>query len=63
MPSLGICNRTVCSQTASWWNTSTRAYYCGDCARQINAAARRFDGVARLCILNGGPEQDNEEPA
>jgi hypothetical protein len=32
-----VCNRTVCNQRgADWWNPSTRAWYCGRCARLIN---------------------------
>jgi hypothetical protein len=33
------CNRGACDTglPATWWNTSTRAYYCVTCARQINA--------------------------
>lgn len=32
-----LCNRTVCKKpNALWWNTSTRRYYCEDCARRIN---------------------------
>lgn len=32
-----ICNRTACQKPgAAWWNTSTRAYYCADCAKAIN---------------------------
>jgi hypothetical protein len=33
----GRCNRTVCANfPATWWNPSTRAYYCPACARHIN---------------------------
>ena len=36
---LGQCNRTVCStQNAQFYNHSTRAYYCGACAKLINQA-------------------------
>lgn len=32
----GECNRTVCkAQDARWYNSSTRAYYCGNCAHLI----------------------------
>ncbi len=33
------CNRTAC-QTAGavWWNTSTRSWYCTQCAFEINKA-------------------------
>lgn len=31
------CNRKACQQLgARWWNKSTRAYYCDNCARAIN---------------------------
>jgi hypothetical protein len=37
----GTCNRGVCSNTdARWWNTSTRKWYCDDCARLINEHAK-----------------------
>lgn len=32
----GNCNRTVCQQPqATWYNESTRAYYCRGCAIEI----------------------------
>jgi hypothetical protein len=32
------CNRKACGKLggAAWWNSSTRAYYCADCAKAIN---------------------------
>lgn len=31
------CRRTACRRPgATWWNTSTRAWYCRDCAASIN---------------------------
>lgn len=32
------CNRSACETglPATWWNSSTRAFYCATCARQIN---------------------------
>jgi len=48
---LNECNRGACdSKRAYWWNTSTRAYYCGGCARRINDAAKHFDKVDALCV-------------
>lgn len=33
----GSCNRTACQAPgATWFNQSTRAYYCEGCARDIN---------------------------
>src|SRR5690349_19861936 len=33
----GACNRSAClERPATWWNESTRAHYCGTCARLIN---------------------------
>ncbi len=32
-----ICNRTSCKKEgATWWNISTRAWYCQKCAEDIN---------------------------
>ena len=55
-----ICNRKVCNEEASWWNPSTRAYYCGFCAQQINKAAKRFDGVEQLCVEDPKHERQND---
>ncbi len=49
-----ICNRSACRhvrQTGEdfWWNSSTRAWYCEACARQINKC-----NVVGLCV----PERD-----
>lgn len=33
----GSCNRTACQRPgASWFNHSTRRYYCVDCAWELN---------------------------
>lgn len=38
----GKCNRSAClAPGAFWYNHSTRAYYCEDCARMINVANRK----------------------
>jgi hypothetical protein len=36
----GRCNRqsVACSNMASWFNHSTRKYYCRECAKLINEA-------------------------
>lgn len=40
----GLCNRTACrAPGARWWNSSTRKYYCVECACRINQEARRFN--------------------
>jgi hypothetical protein len=45
----GLCNRTACQKPgASWYNSSTRAYYCGDCAEKINHYSKNDHGVI-LC--------------
>lgn len=48
----GNCNRTACQTLiagANFWNTSTRAYYCGQCARDINHWSRRDDNQI-ICL-------------
>jgi hypothetical protein len=33
----GNCNRTACQKPeATWYNHSTQAYYCAECANLIN---------------------------
>lgn len=35
----GSCNRSACTNiNASWFNHSTRMYYCTSCARMLNEA-------------------------
>lgn len=35
----GSCNRSACQAPgATWFNSSTRAYYCRTCAHMINRA-------------------------
>lgn len=56
----GNCNRTACQKPIAgenWFNTSTRAYYCTTCARQINREALRFDGVEILVHVTSPDEQ------
>ena len=53
----GRCNVTACQKPgAMWFNKSTEAYYCEDCAREINWPGGRADtmrlyGVPLLCEL------------
>lgn len=54
----GECNRTVCeNENAQWFNHSTRAWYCEDCARQLNEYrpedAQRLYSHA-LCTFGSG---------
>jgi hypothetical protein len=42
----GSCNVTACQQPgAAWYNSSTRAYYCASCAREINYWSKRDDDI------------------
>jgi hypothetical protein len=41
----GNCNVTACQKPkATWWNTSTRAYYCAYCAGEINRWSKHDEG-------------------
>lgn len=41
----GNCNVTACQKPgATWWNISTRAYYCPRCADEINRWSRHDEG-------------------
>lgn len=49
----GSCNRRACQEPpAVYFNSATLAYYCERCARELNEAALRFDGVEELCKLD-----------
>jgi len=54
----GRCNVTACQQPGAWYfNKCTRAYYCADCAIEINWPGGRADvmelyGVPLLCELD-----------
>lgn len=54
----GRCNVTACQEPGAWYfNKSTRAYYCRDCANEINWPGGRADtmalyGVPLLCELD-----------
>ena len=57
----GSCNRTACQrsiQGLNWFNTSTRAYYCGCCADLIDEWNVRR-GEPRLLIY---VEDPNDQP-
>lgn len=42
----GDCNRTQCQRPEAWWYNSTmRAYYCGDCAGAINESCLYKDHI------------------
>jgi len=52
----GSCNRSACQRPgATWFNTSTRAYYCEPCARDISRFAKRADGF-HICFPTTGDE-------
>lgn len=57
----GSCNVTACQKpdSAVYFNKSTKAYYCRDCAREINWPGGRADvkslyGVEFLCQTDEG---------
>ena len=57
----GPCNITACQKpnSAFYFNKSTRAYYCRECAREINWLGGRADcmrlfGTPYLCELDPG---------
>ena len=55
----GECNRTQCSsKRAKYYNSSTRAWYCGGCAAKINRFSQQDHGII-LCAL---PENAKNSP-
>lgn len=55
----GSCNRTACQAPhALWFNTSTRAYYCAQCADDITRFTRRVDGFD-ICFQSTGDVTDD----
>lgn len=55
----GSCNRTACQAPgATWFNTSTRAYYCEPCARDITDFTKRAEGFHICFPSTGDAEQD-----
>lgn len=56
----GRCNRTACQQPgATYFNTSTRAYYCEPCARDITDFTKRVDGFHICFLTSGNAKQDS----
>lgn len=50
----GLCNRQACQVPgATWFNSSTRAYYCPACAAKINEFSAQADGYL-LCSEQQG---------
>jgi len=48
----GRCNVTACQQPGAWYfNKSTRAYYCQECANEVNY----FGGRSLTLELYGTP--------
>ena len=54
------CNRTACQEpnSAHYYNTGTKAYYCLECAMKINRSALRdgydlFPGMMTVAIDKG----------
>jgi hypothetical protein len=53
----GSCNREACQKAgAIWYNRSTRAYYCAECAMSINSY--HHDVQPPLC--SRGEHEDGE---
>jgi hypothetical protein len=57
----GNCNRRDCQKPgAVYYNQSTRAYYCRECAIKINRLNRedalRLFGSPDLCVLEDAPD-------
>lgn len=56
----GNCNRTACQasiQGRNYWNSSTRAYYCGTCARDINYWSNRDEGIIICTAVSTADDQ------
>lgn len=65
----GLCNRSACLRPgAAWFNTSTRAYYCQPCAKDITRFAKRVAGY-HICFPTTGDAAEDakirfrDEPA
>lgn len=52
----GACNRSACQRVpATWYNRGSLAYYCPDCADDLNRANAGFtDFVQPLCVRADG---------
>jgi hypothetical protein len=47
----GACNRSAClARPATWFNTSTRAHYCPDCAFLINRHCPRGEHICSPAV-------------
>lgn len=52
------CNRTACTTSpATWYNVSTRAFYCEQCAAEINFWSRHDHGTI-ICQDQSTPGPD-----
>lgn len=59
-----LCNRTACKQPgADWWNISTRAWYCRDCATAINREVPPGHGPCCINPVNMPPTPAAPGPA
>lgn len=57
----GNCNVTACQKPgATWWNASTRAYYCPHCAAEINRWSRHDEGY-EICFTSEAAAQAAKE--
>lgn len=55
----GNCNVTACQKPgATWWNTSTRKWYCPHCAYEINRWSKHDEGY-EICF----PSEEAAEAA
>jgi hypothetical protein len=55
---LGECNRTACNEVgATFYNSSTRKYYCEACAAEINYWSRMDAGII-LCKEGSQVQED-----
>jgi len=55
----GSCNREACQAPgANYFNLSTRRYYCGRCARDINSFSVRAD---KMILCHAVADETREE--
>ncbi|WP_407543748.1 hypothetical protein Q0M94_28505 (plasmid) [Deinococcus radiomollis] len=58
-----LCNRQACQQPgATFYNTSTRAWYCPECARKINFWSL-LDHNEAICIPESEVATPDPRPA
>lgn len=56
---MGLCNRSAClAPKPTWWNTGSYAYYCGDCAFDINYYGCRKFNEPEICHKVTGFNED-----